>query len=230
MRTPNRRVPCQLGGEFSLATKGPLFRRDAIAISYIAAPAEHRGLISRPTIRVAFQSPFQCGFSKRLALRNDRLPRSAQRVVQLSDNSPPLPEAFECRPTARGRFTVVMLHNRRTRATAACSGAICRLRRELCQRLVPPARTGRDGQPGKMDDASEGFAQTAEHLSAKPLLRIALERSVSRSTWWRLIARAHPSRVCRTFRPRASYAVLGAKQAAKPAYGRVSFDVENGRR
>jgi len=26
------------------------------------------------------------------------------------------------------------------------------------------------------------------------------------------------------------YAVLGAKQAAKPAYGRVSFDVENGRR
>jgi len=78
--------------------KAPYSRRDAIAISYIAAPAELRGLISRPTIRVAFQSPFQCGFSKRLALRNDRLPRSAQRVVQLSDNSPPLPEALECCP------------------------------------------------------------------------------------------------------------------------------------
>jgi len=30
--TPNRRVPFQLGGEFSLMTEGPLFRRDAIAI------------------------------------------------------------------------------------------------------------------------------------------------------------------------------------------------------
>jgi hypothetical protein len=116
-----------------------------------------------------------------------------------------------------------MLHNRRTLATAACSGAICSLRRELCQRPAPPVRTGRDGQPGRMDDASEGLAQTAEHLPAEALLGATAHLVDSLGKIGQQIDvvaldRQDSPIAGQTIVPTESvYAVLGAKQAAKPA-------------